>query len=1309
MANNLQNGGNSASGLIIKSFNVNSIGKNPKRQEIFKFLHSKKSDILILVDTRFSKEIENQVKEEWGSKVYFSSFTSQARGVAIFFKKNICVEVLKEKNDCSGNILSLLLTFDSKKILLTAVYGPNEDSPDFYKERVFNLIEEWQPDFAVYGGDWNLVLNQNLDTKNYIHENNLQAKTELKNKMEYFSLIDVWRELNPTSKKFTWTGKTSRPYKLSRLDFFLISNSLFPFIKNASIEPGVFSDHSITSIEIDFRNFTRGRGYWKFNNSLLRDPEYVAKVKTSIKNVIKVYSTDDFTEAMIDDATPEQLQNIPCTINDQLLFDMIQLEIRGNTIKYSSAKKKEKSNTMETLLHRLEELEAKNGNDTPEATVLLHSTKAELETLFRLEAEGAAVRARARYKLDGEKASKMFCHLEKYNGQQKFIPQVIKHVDGSPKTLTKQKDIEGETKHFYQKLYSNNDHQITETIDTFLGPASNTLPKVTPSQAANMTGHISLDEMTRYLKKTKNNVSPGISGFTGDFYKFFWNDIKHFVVRSVNYSFDIGSLSIQQRLGIITLLPKGTKDKRFLANWRPLTLLNSFYKLVSGCITERIKPALEDIIHPDQKGFVSGRYIGESIRTCYDTLDYAKSNNKPGLLLLVDFEKAFDSISFKFIEKCLTFFDFPPDLIKWVNLLLLDFQASINHCGNISPRFNISRGCRQGDPIAPYLFIIAVELLAHKLRSDTGVKGFDLGGDLTHILDLYADDLTIYLTPGEQNLQNVLDIIRNFFHLSCLKISVTKTKAIWFGSDADCDLKLCRAENLVWTKNFTLLGLEFDNKLEQMDQNYFEKIKDIEKMLQGWLYRHLTPYGKIVVLKSLALSKLSHIASVVPNLPKKDLAKLEQIFFSFLWSNKTAKVSKKDSLKPLKCGGLAMVDIHVFWQSLKCTWVRRLLSTKAFWPEILKTELTQHNSSIQKLLFYGPSYLQNISKKIKNKFWQNVLLSLANLVRESTFSNPENFYLFSIFNNPLFKSARRTLTRNDFGNPEHQLILVADLYKHEGTIYTLTELNNLHNITMTQIQYDRIRNAILSALVSLNLNLGTCTWHPAPRQSVIIQIASLNKKGCRAFSRVLRAKANYNENTSEIEEKWHAQLNSTLSVTFWDNAWRLHASIKDNNQFKWLECQILRNSLFTNNRVSKFKNISDRCDLCGQHVETPLTLFTQCPMVLSFWSEVKDYLAYFSITLPIARLQILFGIHSETFDSTNNIIILIGKRVIWVSKFQKIPPSINLFKKYLKDYLIVLSYCHSIKNTRSVFEDQWGTISWILAGHHGPQLPPRHD
>ena len=398
------------------------------------------------------------------------------------------------------------------------------------------------------------------------------------------------------------------------------------------------------------------------------------------------------------------------------------------------------------------------------------------------------------------------------------------------------------------------------------------------------------------------------------------------------------------------------------------------------------------------------------------------------------------------------------------------------------------RGCRQGDPIAPYLFIIAVELLAHKLRTDTRVKGFRFE-NLTHVLDLYADDLTIYLTPGEQNLQAVLDIIRGFFHLSCLKISVSKTKAIWFGKDADCNLKLCKDENLVWTRKFTLLGLDFDNKLEEMKTNYFDKIQNIEKMLQGWLYRHLTPYGKIVILKSLALSKLTHIALVVPDLAKNDLKKLEQIFLTFLWSKKVPKVSKNDSFKPQKSGGLAMVDVSTFWQSLKCTWVRRLLVTDAFWPEILHLELLKNDSNIKKILISGPSYLQNVAKNMKNKFWKNCLSSLANVSRESSFSNPEQFYLFSIFQNPLFKFARKPLQWITYGNPRHRIAQVCDFYKSKGTFYSLNELNEVYDTSMTQSQLDRIHAAIQAGLASLNLNLGVCEWHPPPRQSILISIA----------------------------------------------------------------------------------------------------------------------------------------------------------------------------------------------------------------------------
>ena len=141
------------------------------------------------------------------------------------------------------------------------------------------MIDEWAPGFVIYTGDWNLVLDQAIDTKNYIHENNVQAKAELKKQMDLYSLIDVWRELNPNTTQYTWFSKSSSPSKMSRLDFFLVSNSLFPFISGATIEPGILSDHSFTTLTVDFRHFNRGRGFWKFNNSLLKDPEYVALMK----------------------------------------------------------------------------------------------------------------------------------------------------------------------------------------------------------------------------------------------------------------------------------------------------------------------------------------------------------------------------------------------------------------------------------------------------------------------------------------------------------------------------------------------------------------------------------------------------------------------------------------------------------------------------------------------------------------------------------------------------------------------------------------------------------------------------------------------------------------------------------------------------------------------------------------------------------------------------------------------------------------------------------------------------------------------
>ena len=148
----------------------------------------------------------------------------------------------------------------------------------------------------------------------------------------------------------------------------------------------------------------------------------------------------------------------------------------------------------------------------------------------------------------------------------------------------------------------------------------------------------------------KNNKSPGSDGFTAEFYKFFWKDLRTYISKAINQIFIQQQFPVSQRLEIISCLPIGDKPRQYLKNWRPITLLNVFYKLISGCIGSRIKSTLDLLISSTQTAFIQDRYIGENTRFIYDRISYTKFNNWPGLLVLIDFEKVFYSISWSFFS-----------------------------------------------------------------------------------------------------------------------------------------------------------------------------------------------------------------------------------------------------------------------------------------------------------------------------------------------------------------------------------------------------------------------------------------------------------------------------------------------------------------------------------------------------------------------------------------------------------------------------------------------------------------------------------
>ena len=231
--------------------------------------------------------------------------------------------------------------------------------------------------------------------------------------------------------------------------------------------------------------------------------------------------------------------------------------------------------------------------------------------------------------------------------------------------------------------------------------------------------------------------------------------MKVFIRRAINEGYNEGKLSITQRQGLITCIPKGDKPKEFLKNWRPITLLNVIYKLASGCIAERIKSVLDKLISKDQTGFLSGRYIGENTRLIYDILHLTENLNIPGLLLIVDFEKAFDSISWKFIMNVLDFFNFGDSIKKWINVFNNDISSMVVQNGFLSDPFSVERGCRQGDPLSPYIFLLCAEILSLLIKANKDIKGIKIA-NITYKLSQFADDTTLLLDGSEKSLNETL-------------------------------------------------------------------------------------------------------------------------------------------------------------------------------------------------------------------------------------------------------------------------------------------------------------------------------------------------------------------------------------------------------------------------------------------------------------------------------------------------------------------------------------------------------------------------
>ena len=653
-------------------------------------------------------------------------------------------------------------------------------------------------------------------------------------------------------------------------------------------------------------------------------------------------------------------------------------------------------------------------------------------------------------------------------------------------------------------------------------------------------------------------------------------------------------------------------------------------------------------------------------------------------MLLLDFEKAFDSISFLCIKRTLSFFGFGPDIIKWVDVLLNNFRASLNHAGNLSDFFDILRGCRQGDPIASLLFILVVELLAIKLRNSTDIKGYKID-NIIALLSLYADDATIFLEYDANTLRATVAILENFFKLSGLKIQLEKSQVIVFGNLPDGDYRLCPEIPLEWKQDFKLLGIMFDPFLEKMNQNFDLKIDSIKETICSWKYRILTPLGRSVIAKTLLLSKLSYVAIVLPSLGKRKIKNIEDLIYDFIWKGKDKTARPAAKVSEAK-GGLNMPDIMISWDSFKLSWIRRLYYNKeATWAKILEVNLKEINPMFSlEFLFekMGISSIEKTSKSITNSFWKECITKISPFSLELVKKTPEVLLNCPIWGSKLFLRHNSILAERNFSSLYNMITYPNDVLSTDqsGFLHFIDEETlRQQAINLVSNEYTELKHILTVSLRKYGIVVGRSIIDLVrPVRPISIILSNLTDTGCSGWTKLMKDKPGVLQKIIKRESAWEVKLNARQGPDFWNRCYGKTREINFDNKIKWFQYQIYKGTLKTNNIVSHFKPLVNKeCTFCNTGTEDILHLFWECTISKQFIDNTISHINLVwpdNVTNP-SKMEFIFGIKLEKMSSPRNYLNLYIKRFIWIKRCAESLPTLAQFLNWFRSELSIASQC----------------------------------
>ena len=898
--------------------------------------------ILAVQETHLTDDLADQFNALFGDKfaLYHSPDpdTRNARGVALVLNRRFLnTQGISTTTMIPGRAILISLPWHNEtRINILAVYSPNSprEIKDFWKSISDKTGSDplLKPNITL--GDFNLV--EDPIDRIPSRPDDSQATDQLKEFRSKHNLIDGWRKANPDEKGYSWMRESDGTQ--SRIDRIYVDEELFDNCGEWKIEPApIPTDHDLISARISTPTSPEiGRGRWAIPTRLIKNKIIKAEIQKlgtdlerRMRNLSLSNPTQDNPQTLMRDFKTKARETI--RRHEKRIQPIIKMKIAKLTEK-----------------QRLVTNDPSLGPD--EIKIASSHIKKEIQGLMKEMHRRNRDSLMAVDAAEGEKIGKTWSNRARETKPRDTIKCLHNPADGTLTNNSRRMTQIVAEYHSNIQFTGHDPHKIENPakLDAILDTLNS---KLSNASKEKLSEQITEGEVRYAIKKTNNDKAPGLDGIPIELWKSlddqFANDKaapkkKCDIVWCLTKVFqDIETNGIDHTTkfneGCISPIYK-KKDPDDIANYRPITLLNTDYKIYTKAMSMRLADAAPDVIHPDQAGFLKNRSIFDQVKTTKMVTEYMNSTSKKGAIIALDQEKVYDRILHPYLWQVLERLEFPERFIRIIQALYENAKTTVMINGELSVPFIIYRGVRQGDALSCLLFDIAIEPLAAAIRASPDISGIPIPGTRKNLkIKLFADDTTVFLSESDpiEDLQNIL---ADWCEVSGAKFNIEKTEIIPLGDVAQrraiTSLRSLNGTNAHLPPNVhiakdgepvRILGAWLGNNIDQA-LTWAPILENVCKRLKRWGAAKHSLEGRRLIVQ-MQVAGVTQYLTKVQGMPRDIELELNKQIRKFMWNYEhTDTVNQTQMYAPHERGGKKLLDIETRNKAIHLTWLKAYLN-----------------------------------------------------------------------------------------------------------------------------------------------------------------------------------------------------------------------------------------------------------------------------------------------------------------------------------------------------------------------------------------------